>query len=155
MKTILLLVWSLAFTQCQLISVSLPGVSHIASGGNEVFASNGYVIFRYSMDLNQQQNVFLPNNDKLVELIATPDGLWSVTCVSSGPCYILSGSHIPVEKVDDLYGQSGIFDGLTLFTAIVSDRQTVFAGSYGRVNDNAYDSNMIRFIHFEITETYR
>ena len=61
------------------------------------------VIFRYLMDLNQQQNVFLPNNDKLVELIATPDGLWSVVsglCISSGLCYIYC--LLPLCQIDKL-----------------------------------------------------
>ena len=67
---------------CQPKSVSLNGVSHIATGGDQVFASAGSDIHRYSTDLDQLQSTSLTGT--VVGLTATPDGQFVVACIASG-----------------------------------------------------------------------
>ena len=119
---------------CQPKSVSLDGVSHIATGGDQVFASAGSDIYRYSTGLDQLQSTSL--TDTVVGLTATPDGQFVVACIASGPCFVRNGTNITdeVRDVMNVYGTQNAGDGLTLFTANVSGVLSFYAGSYGQIN---------------------
>ena len=130
---ILLLLIYQGYCQLSLSSVSLEGVSHISSGGDKVFASEGPNVYRYSTDLVEQQNVvvFDGDNNDVLGLTATPDGQWLIVCLTNDNCYVRNGSDISLDipPVNDAVG----VDNVVLFTATVPGGQSFYTGSYGSV----------------------
>ena len=143
LHTLFLLLLTASVHRCQPKSVSLNGVSHIATGVDEVFASAGSNIYRYSTGLDQLQSASL--TDAVVGLTATPDGQFVVACITSGPCFVRNGTNITdeVRNVMNVYGTLNAADGLTLFTANVSGVLSFYAGSYGQINNDGITN--IRF----------
>ena len=124
-------------------SVSLEGVSHIATGGDNVFASVGPNIYRYSTDLVQQQTHVLEDSNDVLGLATTPDGEWLIACIANDNCFVRNGSDISTgtRTVDDVVGDES--NRVVLFTAGIPGGQSFYAGSYGRINGGG--SNGIRF----------
>ena len=143
LHVLFLLALTVSVHRCQPKSVSLNGVSHIATGGDQVFASAGSDIHRYSTDLDQLQSTSLTGT--VVGLTATPDGQFVVACIASGPCFVRNGTNITdeVRNVMNVYGATSEADGLTLFTANVSGVLSFYAGSYGQINNDG--TTNIRF----------
>ena len=113
-------------------SVLLEGVSHIATGGDNVFASEGPNIYRYSTDLEQQQTHVLDGSNDVVGLVSTPDGEWLIACIANDNCFVRNGSDISVgtRTVDNAVSGS---ERIALFTAGIPGGQSFYAGSYGTV----------------------
>ena len=114
-------------------SVSLEGVSHIATGGDNVFASEGPNIYRYSTDLEQQQTLVLDDSIDVLGLATTPDGEWLIACIANDNCFVRNGSDISTgtRTVDNAVGES---NRVALFTAgPIPGGQSFYAGSYGTV----------------------
>ena len=142
--------WYLYLVHC-VSSVSLEGVSHIATGGDNVFASEGPNIYRYSTDLVQQQTLVLDDSNDVVGLATTPDGEWLIACIANDNCFVRNGSDISTgtRTVDDVVGDES--NRIALFTASIPGGQSFYAGSYGRINGGG--QNAIRFGQYGFAES--
>ena len=125
------------------LSLSLEGVSHIATGGDNVFASEGSNIYRYSTDLVQQQTHVLEDSNDVLGLATTTDGEWLIACIATDNCFVRNGSDISTgtRTIDDAVGEES--NRIALFTAGIPGGQSFYAGSYGTINDVSTDG--IRF----------
>ena len=112
--------------------MSLDGVSHIATGGDNVFASEGPNIYRYSTDLVQQQTLVLDDSNDVLGLAATPDGEWLIACIATDNCFVRNGSDISAGTQTEENAVSGS-ERVILFTAGIPGAQSFYAGSYGIV----------------------
>ncbi len=129
----------LTLTRCQLLSVTLNNVDHISTGGDRVFASAGATVYQYLFNdssLVQQQSEALTGGD-IVGLTTTPDGEWVIACVTTGVCNVISSTDLSIVSTATLYAFIGDFNGISLFTAPVSDGQSYYIGSYGGINEGS------------------
>ncbi len=130
----------LAVTRCQLLSVTLTNVGLISTGGDRVFATAGCaIVYQYSNDLSFQQQSEVLTGGNIVGLTTTPDGDWVIACVTNGDCNVISSTDLSiVNSAAMLYAFDGDFNGISLFTAPVSNGQSYYIGSYGRLNRGGY-----------------
>ncbi len=131
----------LTVTRCQLLSVTLANVVHISTGGDRVFASAGATVYQYSFNdssLVQQQSEALTGGS-IVGLTTTPDGDWVIACVTNGDCNVISSTDLSiVNSAAMLYAFVGDFNGISLFTAPVSNGQSYYIGSYGSIDGQGF-----------------
>ena len=130
----------LTVTRCQLLSVTLTNVVHISTGGDRVFATAGGAVYQYSFnDLSFQQQSEVLTGGSIVGLTTTPDGDWVIACVTNGVCNVISSTDLSiVNSAAMLYAFDGDFNGISLFTAPVSNGQSYYIGSYGSIDGQGF-----------------